>query len=55
MLLRLADIYDEEVRRGIQRLLSLLVPAITIGLGAFVAFIIGSMLSAIMSTYSISF
>ena len=55
MLLRLADIYDEEVRRGIGRLLGLLVPLITIGLGAFVAFIIGSMLSAIMSTYSIAF
>jgi general secretion pathway protein F len=55
MLLRLADIYDEEVRRGIKRLLGLLVPAITIGLGGFVAFVVGSMLSAIMSTYSVSF
>lgn len=55
MLLRLADIYDEEVRRGIKRLLGLLVPLITIALGGFVAFIIGSMLSAIMSTYSLAF
>ena len=53
MLLRVADIYDEEVKRTIQRLLGLLVPAITIGLGVMVAFIVGSMLAAIMSTYDL--
>ena len=53
MLLRVADIYDEEVKRTIQRMLGLLVPAITIGLGVMVAFIVGSMLAAIMSTYDL--
>ncbi len=54
MLLRVADIYDEEVKRTLQRLLSLLVPAVTIGLGLLVAAIVGSMLSAILSTYDLS-
>lgn len=51
MLLRVADIYDEEVKRALQRLLALLVPAITIGLGMLIAAIIGSMLTAILSAY----
>lgn len=54
MLLRAADIYDEEVKRAVQRMTSLLVPAVTIGLGLIVAGIIGSMLSAILSTYDLS-
>ena len=53
MLLRVADIYDEEVKRTIQRLLGLLVPVITIGLGIVVAFIVGSMLAAIMTAYDL--
>lgn len=52
MLLRVADIYDEEVKRTLQRMLSLLVPMVTIGLGLLVAAIIGSMLTAILSAYS---
>ena len=55
MLLRVADIYDEEVKRTIARLLALLVPAITIALGALVAFIVGSMLTAILSSYDLPF
>jgi general secretion pathway protein F len=54
MLLRAADIYDEEVKRAVQRMTSLLVPAVTIILGLIVAGIIGSMLSAILSTYDLS-
>ncbi len=54
MLLRAADIYDEEVKRAVQRMTALLVPAVTIGLGLIVAGIIGSMLSAILSTYDLS-
>lgn len=55
MLMRIADIYDEEVRRAIERLLSLLVPAVTLGLGLLIAGIIGSMMSAIMSAYDLPF
>jgi general secretion pathway protein F len=54
MLLRAADIYDEEVKRAVQRMTALLVPAVTIGLGLIVAGTIGSMLSAILSTYDLS-
>ena len=53
MLLRVADIYDEEVKRGLQRIISLLVPVVTIFLGVLVAAIIGSMLTAILSTYDL--
>lgn len=55
MLMRIADIYDEEVARAIERLLSLLVPAVTLGLGVLIAGIIGSMMSAIMSAYDLPF
>jgi general secretion pathway protein F len=54
MLLRVADIYDEEVKRTIQRLLALLVPAMTICIGILVAGIIATMLTAILSTYELS-
>ena len=53
MLLRVADIYDEEVKRTVQRLLSLLAPVVTIGLGLLVAAIIGSMLTAILGAYNL--
>jgi len=51
MLLRIADIYDEEVKRTLQRLLAMLVPVMTIFVGIFVAGIIATMLTAILSTY----
>ncbi|MEE8189585.1 MAG: type II secretion system F family protein [Kiloniellales bacterium] len=53
MLLRIADIYDEEVKHSIQRLLALLVPLVTIVLGILIAVIIGSMLAAILSSYDL--
>ena len=53
MLLRIAEIYDTEVQRTIQRMLSLLVPLITIGLGVLIAVIIGSILSAILGAYDL--
>jgi general secretion pathway protein F len=53
MLAQVAEIYEGEVKRSVERLLALLVPAITIGLGLLVAGIIGSMLSAILSTYQL--
>ena len=55
MLLRVADVYEEETTRTIGRLLGLLVPVITIGLGLLVAFIIGAMLSAMLSVYDLPF
>jgi general secretion pathway protein F len=53
MLLRVAEIYDGEVERTLQRMLSLLVPLITIGLGIVIAVIIGAMVSAILSSYDL--
>src|SRR5579864_8322551 len=47
MLLKVADIYDQEGRRTIDRLLAMLVPAMTIGLGVVVALVIGSILTAV--------
>lgn len=54
MLFKLADIYDEEVRRSIDRLLALVGPAITIVLGVIVAAIIGSILVAVLSVYDLA-
>jgi general secretion pathway protein F len=54
MLLRVAEIYDEEVKRTIQRLLALLVPVMTICIGILVAAIIATMLTAILSTYELA-
>jgi general secretion pathway protein F len=55
MLVRVADIYDTEVERTVQRLLALLVPIITIGLGAVIAVIIGSVVVAIFSVNQLAF
>jgi general secretion pathway protein F len=54
MLLRTAEIYDEEVKRTLQRLLALLVPVMTICIGVLVASIIAIMLTAILSTYELA-
>ncbi|MDH3594372.1 MAG: type II secretion system F family protein [Rhodospirillales bacterium] len=54
MLLRVAEIYDDEVKRTIDRLLALLVPVIIIVLGLVIALMIGSILMAIMSSYDLS-
>jgi general secretion pathway protein F len=51
MLLKVAQIYDQETRRSVDRLVALLVPAVIIGLGIVVALIVGSMMSAILSVY----
>jgi general secretion pathway protein F len=55
MLSKLADIYDEEVARTTARLLALLVPALTIGMGVMIAGIIMSILTAILSVNSLAF
>ncbi|HUA76095.1 MAG TPA: type II secretion system F family protein [Acetobacteraceae bacterium] len=46
--LRAAEIHEEQVRLGVQRLVALLVPAITIIMGAVVAAIVGSLLQAML-------
>jgi general secretion pathway protein F len=53
MLLRIADVYDGEVRSTVDRLMSLLVPALTLSLGLVIAAIIGAMLMAILSAYEL--
>ena len=55
MLLRIAVIYDGEVKRTIERMLSLLVPLVTLVLGVLIAAIIGSMMAAILSSYDLAF
>jgi general secretion pathway protein F len=54
MLLKIAEIYDEETRRHIARLLTLLVPAVTIGLGIVVAVVVGSIMTTILSVYDVA-
>ena len=49
MALRAAEIHEEKVRIGVQRLVALLVPAITIVMGAVIAGIVSSLLLAMLS------
>lgn len=49
MALKTAEIHEEQTRMAVQRLISLLVPAITVVMGAAVAFIVGSLLAAMLS------
>ncbi len=48
MLGKVADIYDDEVGRAVERMMRLLTPVLTIGLGLLIAGIIGSILVAIL-------
>jgi general secretion pathway protein F len=48
MLTRLADVLDREVRNSIQRIIAVLTPAITVAMGAIVATVIASIMSAIL-------
>lgn len=48
MLSRLADVLDREVRNSIQRIIAVLTPAITVAMGAIVATVIASIMSAIL-------
>jgi len=54
MLIKLADIFDEENRRAVERLLAMLVPAVTVVLGALVALVVGSILMAMLSVYDLA-
>jgi general secretion pathway protein F len=49
MLQEIADIYDQEVERALERLLALLVPGITIVMGVVVALIMAAVLTAMVS------
>ena len=49
MLLRVADTYDREVKVTIDRLMALLVPALTLGLAMLIGVIVMSVLMAILS------
>lgn len=53
MLTKVAEIYDREVQSTIERLMTLLVPALTITLGVIIAGIIGAILAAILSAYQL--
>jgi general secretion pathway protein F len=54
MALRAADIHEERTRLGVQRVVALLVPAITILMGAAVAGIVSSLLLAMLSLNDIA-
>lgn len=49
MLLKVADTYDREVRTTIDRLMAMLVPALTLGLAVLIGVIVMSVLMAILS------
>lgn len=52
MLLKVADTYDEEVRRGIDRLLSALVPGLTLVMTLLVALVMAAILLPLLSLTS---
>jgi len=53
MLMKVADIFDQEVKHAIEKLMTLLVPLLTIGVGVVIALIIGAILSAILAAYQL--
>ena len=55
MMVKVADIFDREVQLSVDRMMAVLVPALTIVLGLLVAGIILTILSAIMSVYDLPF
>ncbi len=55
MLDQVAVIQERDVERTVSRLLALLVPALTIGLGLIVAVVIVTLLSAILGVNQLAF
>lgn len=55
MLLQVADTYDDEVQTAVKRMLTLLEPALILGLGVVIAGIIMSILVAILSLNDLAF
>lgn len=54
MLLELATIYEWETTQSVERILAMLGPALTIGMGLIVALVIGSIMMAILSVYQLA-
>jgi len=54
MLLKVADIFEAETNRSLDRALTLIGPAVTIGLGLIVAGVISSILTAVLSVYDLA-
>ncbi len=55
MLLRIAEVFEGEIQKGMKRLISLLEPAVILAMGGVVGFIVISMLLAIFSIHEIPF
>jgi general secretion pathway protein F len=55
MLLRVATIYDKQLKTSIQRMLAVLEPALILSLGLMIAGIIVSILLAILSVNDLAF
>ena len=49
MLLKIAEIYDEEVKTSLKRLLTILEPALILTIGLLIAFIVISILLALLA------
>lgn len=54
MLIEVAAVYDWETAHSIDRMLSMLGPALTIGLGLIVALVIGSIMTTVLSVYQLA-
>jgi general secretion pathway protein F len=54
MLLEVATIYDYETEQSVERMLGMLGPALTVGLGLLVALVIGSIMMAVLSVYQLA-
>lgn len=55
MLLRLAELYDQEIGLQLERVLALLVPLLTVVLGLIVGFVLFAILSAVLSINEVVF
>ena len=53
MLLKVAVIFDQEVKTAVERMMTMLVPMLTIGVGLAIATIVGAILSAILAAYQL--
>ncbi len=53
MLLKIAEIFEQETKTTIERLMTLLVPVLTIAVGLVIATIIGAILTAILAAYQL--
>ncbi len=53
MLLKIAEIFEQETKATIERLMTLLVPVLTIAVGLVIATIIGAILTAILAAYQL--